>query len=109
MMGDQQLVPEYRDTSDRMQVLRVQPVRVFGQVAYVRLSPLGRQRVVRSDAQASVAILDVENNRVAARLLPLANNVNALIASRHQAGEVHGLYFEILGDKDRILAVNRII
>jgi len=51
--------------------------------------------MVEGDVDDAVAILDVEDDRVAADFPPMADDARSMIAARHHAGQVNGADLEI--------------
>src|SRR5208283_1232103 len=55
------------------------------------------------DIDDAVAILDVEDDRVAADFSPMLDDAHAMIAARHDASQVNGADLEISCNRDRFL------
>src|SRR5580698_1199218 len=102
MLDHHAFVAEDGDAGDGVHVLRVQEVNELGQIVNVNLV-LAEQRVLEGNGHAAVGILYVENHGVAADFTPVADDAQAVVAGGHDAGQVDGADFEILGDGDRLL------
>ena len=59
--------------------------------------------MVKGNAQASVAILDVKNDRVAANFTPMADYAHSMVAARHDPGQINSADFEIPCNWDSLL------
>ena len=68
---------------------------------------LAEQRVIEGDVDAAVGVFDIEDDGVAADFAPMLDDAEAVIAGGHDAGQVDGADFEILGDGDRFLGDGR--
>src|SRR4029077_16597048 len=102
MAGDQMLVAEDGDASDGMHVFGMQEANELGQVGNI-VALSGGERVVKGDVDDAVAILDVENDRVAADFAPMADYAHSMIAARHYPGQINGADFEIPCNWDSLL------
>src|SRR4051794_9657259 len=80
MMCNQRLIPEYGYARDRMHPKRVQETCVLVQVLDWRTMTRRNQLMIEIDVHPAIAVLDIENDGIAANLSPLANNVDALLA-----------------------------
>src|SRR5512146_743610 len=90
------------DARNGVHSLGMQEMGVLCQIADVYLvSP--KQRVLERDVHGAVAVFNVENNRIAAGFAPATNNVDPVIASRHQTGQVNSANFEVLRDRYGLL------
>src|ERR1035441_7838011 len=96
------LIAEDGDASDGVHVFGMEEVNELGQVGNIVALPAG-QRVVEGDVDDAVAILDVEDDRVAADFAPMADDAQSMIAARHHPGQVNGADFEISCNWDRFL------
>ncbi len=56
----------------------------------------------------SVAILNIKDHCIAARLAPFLYDAQTVIASRHQSGQINGAHLEVLGHRDRFLRNRRV-
>ena len=83
-----------------MHVLRVQEVHELRQVVNINLM-LAEQRVLEGNVDAAVGIFNIEDHGVAADFAPMADDAQAVVAGRHDSGEVDGAHFKILGDGNR--------
>ena len=100
MFLDQALVAEDRDARDGMHILLVQEVDQLGNIVDVNLV-LSEERVVEMDIDATIGILDIEDDGIAANFAPMADDSKSMIAGRHDSGQVDGAHLEILGNGDR--------
>src|ERR1035438_4575285 len=82
------LIAEDGDASDGVHVFGMEEVNELGQVGNIVALPAG-QRVVEGDVDDAVAILDVEDDRVAADFAPMADDAQSMIAARHHPGQVN--------------------
>src|ERR1035437_1182900 len=96
------LIAEDGDASNGVHVFGMQEVDELGQVGNIVALSAG-QRVVEGDVDDAVAILDVEDDRVAADFAPVADDAQPMIAARHHPGQVNGADFEISCNWDRFL------
>ena len=99
MLAHHALVAEHGDARDGVHVFRVQEANVLGQVVNVDVMT-GQQRMVEGDVHVAVGVLDVEHDCIAAGLAPAADNLNAVVAGGHEAGQIDGARFKFLGDRD---------
>ena len=97
MLDDHALVAEDGDAGDGVHVFGVQEVDELRQVVNIDLM-LAEQRMLEGNVHAAVGVFDVEDDGVAADLAPVADDAKSVIAGRHDAGEVDGADFKILGD-----------
>src|SRR5271157_3975513 len=88
------LITEDGDASDGVHIFGMQEANELGQVGNIVALSAG-QRVVESDVDDAVAILDIEDDRVAADLAPMADDAQSMIAACHYPGQVNGADFEI--------------
>ncbi len=102
MLDDHALVAEDGDAGDGVHVFGVQEVDELWQVVNVNLM-LAEQRMLERNVDAAIGIFDVEDDGVAADFAPVADDADAMIAGGHDAGEVDGADFKILGDRDCFL------
>src|SRR5690242_6306075 len=103
MFLDQALVAEDGDARNGMHILLVQEVDQLGNVVDVNFV-LSEKRVVKMDVDATIGILDVENDGIAANFAPMADDSKAVIACRHDSGQVDGAHLEILGNGDGLFS-----
>src|SRR5579862_1811233 len=94
MLGYQTLIAEDGDAGNGVQVFGVQEVNELGQVVNINLM-LAEQRVFEWNGHASVGILDIENDSIAADLAPVPNDAQSVIAGSHDPGEINGAHFKI--------------
>src|SRR5450755_589363 len=59
--------------------------------------------MVEGDVDDAIAILDIEDNRVAANLAPMMDDAHAVVAARHDSCQINGANFEISCNWDRFL------
>src|SRR5580658_1756018 len=59
--------------------------------------------MVEGDVDYAVAVLDIEDDGVAADLAPVADDALAVFAASHDSGEINGADFEIACNWDRFL------
>ena len=59
--------------------------------------------MVEGDVDDAVAILDVKDDRVAANFAPMADYAHAMVAARHDPGQINGADFEIPCNWDSLL------
>src|SRR5271169_4292273 len=79
----------------------MQEVNVFGQIVYGHvMAP--EERVLESNVDAAITILNVENHRVSTNFAPVLDDLDAPVAGRHQAGQVDGSNFKIPRDRNRL-------
>ena len=97
----QALVAEDGDAGDGVHVLRMQEVDELRQVMECSAVVAPEQRMLEGDGDAAIAVLDIEDHGVAAHFTPVADDANAMIAGRHDSGEVDGPYFKITLHRDR--------
>src|ERR1700674_2563495 len=102
MGGDQMLIAEDGDASNGMHVFGMQEANELGQVGNI-VALSGSQRMVEGDVDDAVAILDVEDDGVAADFTPMADNAHSMIAARHHPGQINGANFEIPCNWDSLL------
>ena len=91
---DQMFVAEDGDAGDGVHVFGMQEVNELGQVGNVVALSAG-QRVVEGDVDDAVAILYIEDHRIAADLSPMSDDAQSMIAARHHSGQINGADFEI--------------
>ena len=72
VLGDV-VVPEERLPRDHVHIQRVQETNVLGQIGDRMILYLFSQRMIKRDVDAAVAVFNVENHCISARLLPAAN------------------------------------
>ena len=58
------------------------------------------QRVLERNVDGAVAVFYVEDNGIAAHLVPASDNLYPAVASCHQSGEVYCPYFKVLRNND---------
>ena len=75
----------------------------FGKVADGHMLPLRRKGMLEGHVDQAVEILDIENDGIPSGFPPAANQIQALVTSRHVAGEIDPASLEILGDGNRML------
>src|SRR5215475_2778931 len=85
----------------------MQKVRVLGQIANVGLVGADK-RVIERDIHRSIAVLNIKDHCVSARLSPALHNLNSMITSSHQSGKVDRAYFKVFWDRNRFFR-NRFI
>ncbi len=102
MARNQMLIAEDGDASDRVHVFGMQEMNELRQVGNVMTLSAG-ERVVEGDVDDAVAILDVEDDRVAADLAPVADDAHSMIAARHHSGQVNRAHFKISCHRHRFL------
>ena len=95
VLGDQAFVTEDGDAGNGVHVLLVQEADQLGDVMDVDLM-FSEERVLEGNRHAAVGVLDVENDGVAANFTPVTDNVDSLVAGRHDSSEIDGADFEIL-------------
>ncbi len=106
MRDHQALVAEDGDAGDGVHVLLVQEAHKFRDVVDVDFV-LAEQRVLEGDGDAAVGVFDIEDHGVAADFTPMLDDAESVIAAGHDAGEVDGADFEILGNRDGLLGDGR--
>src|ERR1700679_4045913 len=102
MSCDQVLVAEDGDAGYRVHVFGMQEVDKLGQVGNI-VALTGCQRMIEGDVDDAVAILDIEDDGVAADLAPMTADALAVLAAGHDSGEINGADFEIACNWDRFL------
>src|SRR5882757_1718855 len=102
MGGYEVLVAEDSDPGNGVHVLRMQETGELGQVVDVVLLSTS-ERVVKGNVDDAVAVFDIKHYGVAADFAPMTDDPQAAVAAGHNAGQVDGTYFEILGADDRFL------
>src|SRR6266436_1567030 len=80
----------------------MQKANELGQVGNI-VALSGGEGVVEGDVDDAVAILNIEYDRVAADLAPVADDAHPMIAARHHSSQVNGADFEISCNWDRFL------
>src|ERR1039458_4914899 len=96
------LIAEDGDASDGVHVFGMQEMNELGQVGNIVALSAG-QGVVEGDVDDAVAILDIENDRIAANFAPVSDDALPMIAARHHPGQINGADFEIPCNWDRFL------
>ena len=66
------------------------------------------ERVPEGNIDGAVRVFNVEDHGVTAGFAPALNNLNAAIASRHQASQVNGTNFKVFGDGNSFLGDRRV-
>src|ERR1044071_1588054 len=102
MRHHQSLVAEDGDTSNRVHALRVQEARVFWQVVNIYLV-VADERVLEGNIHGAVGVFNVEDHGIAAGFTPALDNLDTTITSGHEASQVNGTDFEILGNWNGLL------
>src|SRR6202140_4501362 len=102
MACDEMLIAEDGDASDGVHVFGMQEANELRQVGNI-VALSGGQRVVEGDVDDAVAILYVEDDRVAADFAPMADNAHSMIAARHHPCQINRADFEIPCNWDRLL------
>src|SRR6266481_9567121 len=74
----------------------------FGQVGNI-VALSGGEGVVEGDVDDAVAILNIEDDRVAADLAPVADDAHSMIAACHHSSQINGADFEISCNWDSLL------
>src|SRR5712671_5708759 len=80
----------------------MQKANELGQVGNI-VALSGGEGVVEGDVDDAVAILNVEYDRVATDVAPVADDAHPMIAARHHSSQVNGPDFEISCNWDRFL------
>ena len=102
MVLHQLLVAEDGDARDAVHPQRVHEAHELRQVGDHR--PVSRrQRLMEGDVDHAVRIFHVEDHGVAPRRPPLPDDAQAVLAARHQAGQVDGPHLEVLLHRDDLL------
>src|SRR3984893_16497253 len=102
MLLDQALVAEDGDAGNGVHVLLVHEADELRDVVNVDLM-LAQERMLEGDGNAAVGVFDVEDDRIASYFAPVADNAKSVIAGGHDASQVDGADFEVLGDGDGLL------
>ena len=102
MLAYQPLIAEYGNPGDRVHVLRVQKAYELRQVVNGCVMT-AQQSMLERNIHAAVAILNIEDNRIAADLTPTPNDPQSTIASRHQTGQVYCADLKITRDGSGLL------
>src|ERR1700723_2388124 len=95
MAHHQPLVPEDGDSSDGMQILRVEKTHELWQIADRRMVS-SDQGIFKRNVDASVAVLNIENHGISAHFTPVPDDSQAMVATRHQPGEIDGADLKVL-------------
>ena len=95
VLGNQALVAEDGDAGNGVHVLLVQEADQLRDIMDVNLV-FSEERVLEGNRHAAVGVLNVEDHGVAANFAPVTDNVNSLVAGRHDSSEIDGADFEIL-------------
>ena len=53
------------------------------------------QRMIEGNGHAAIAVLDIEDDGVAAHFAPVLNDANSMIAGRHDSREINGPHFKV--------------
>ena len=56
--------------------------------------------MIERNGHAAIAVLDIEDDGVAAHFAPVLDDANSMIASRHDSGEIDGPHFEVTLDRN---------
>src|SRR5271167_4137484 len=102
MLDYHALVAEDGDAGDGVHVFGVQEVDELGQIVDIDLM-FAEQRMLEGNGHAAVGIFDIEDYGVAADFAPVADDAESVIAGRHDAGQVDGADFKILGNGNGFL------
>src|SRR5437868_13702891 len=86
-----------------MHALRVDKAGQFGQIRDIGMATANGQRVLEGDIHDPVAILDIEDNRVAPQFTPAPDNPQAMLAAGHYASQIDSPDFEVAGHRNRLL------
>src|SRR5208283_2651944 len=100
------LVAENGNAGDGVHVFGVQEADELGQVVDVNLM-LAQQRMLEGNIHAAVGVFDIEDHGVAADFAPVADNPEAVVAGRHDAGEIDGADLKIFWHRDCLLGDGR--
>ncbi len=102
MSGDQVLIAEDGDAGDGVHVLGMEKANELRQVGNV-VALTSSKRVIEGDVDDAVAILDIEDNRVAPDFTPMSDNARAVITAGHDTGQVNRPDFKISCNWHRLL------
>src|SRR5262245_4194559 len=92
------VIAKQGDAGDGVHLLLMQEAHVLRQIWNGAMSRLRRERMFKGDAQAAIAVLDIEDDGVAANCVPALYDVNPLGAACHGSRQIDGADLVVLGN-----------
>ncbi len=99
MRNYQALIAENGDPGNGMHTLGMQKTGELGQVMNRRMMR-PRQRMVKRYIDGPVAVLHIEDHRVAPQLAPAPDNTQSAVACRHHSGQIYRAHFKVTGHRN---------